>query len=103
VEMTATADHVPPRNPTEETLCTIWQDLLGVQRIGIHDNFFELGGHSLLAMRASAHIKKKLGVIISIHVLFQLASIDELSKYLEVQLPSDLKETPEEAFEVINI
>lgn len=32
---------------TEVTNADIWQDLLQVNKVGIHDNFFDLGGHSL--------------------------------------------------------
>jgi len=31
----------------ERTMAGIWQDILGLQQIGIHDNFLELGAHSL--------------------------------------------------------
>jgi amino acid adenylation domain-containing protein len=43
--------YIAPRNALEEQVATIWQELLGSDRIGIYDNFFELGGHSLLAMK----------------------------------------------------
>ncbi|HEY2736851.1 MAG TPA: amino acid adenylation domain-containing protein, partial [Thermoanaerobaculia bacterium] len=42
-------ERVAPRTPIEEILAEIWQDLLGVEAIGIHDSFFDLGGHSLKA------------------------------------------------------
>ena len=34
-----TSDYVAPRNTTEETLARIWQDALGIDRIGVEDNF----------------------------------------------------------------
>src|SRR6202035_1494759 len=40
-----------PLGEIEETLASIWSELLGHERVGRHDNFFELGGHSLLAVR----------------------------------------------------
>ena len=37
-----------PQGPMEEMLAGIWQELLGVERVGRNDSFFDLGGHSLL-------------------------------------------------------
>jgi amino acid adenylation domain-containing protein/non-ribosomal peptide synthase protein (TIGR01720 family) len=43
--------YTPPRTDTEETLCRIWSEVLGVDKPGIHDNFFALGGDSILSMQ----------------------------------------------------
>src|SRR5690606_3972028 len=43
---TSAATYVPPTNDTEQQLASIWQDILGKERVGIKDNFFDLGGDS---------------------------------------------------------
>ena len=56
--MTARADRVPPRNPTESHLVAIWEALLNRYPIGIHDNFFDLGGHSLQVVKMLDQIEQ---------------------------------------------
>ena len=36
--------YAEPRTPAEEQLVEIWEEVLGLERVGIHDDFFELGG-----------------------------------------------------------
>jgi acyl carrier protein len=74
---------VAPRNEMEEKLAGIWQELLGVERIGIHDNFFELGGHSLLAMRVISFIRRELEVELAIKDLFINPSIATLATHIQ--------------------
>ncbi|ALS11340.1 hypothetical protein AOU28_06935 [Pseudomonas aeruginosa] len=47
----AQAGYSAPRNAMERTLAEIWQDLLGVERVGLDDNFFSLGGDSIVSIR----------------------------------------------------
>jgi amino acid adenylation domain-containing protein/non-ribosomal peptide synthase protein (TIGR01720 family)/FkbM family methyltransferase len=46
--------YVAPRTSVEEVLASIWTQVLGVSRIGIHDNFFNLGGDSILSIQVIA-------------------------------------------------
>jgi amino acid adenylation domain-containing protein/non-ribosomal peptide synthase protein (TIGR01720 family) len=45
---------IKPRTTVEEILASIWQEVLGIEEIGIYDNFFELGGDSILCIQAIA-------------------------------------------------
>ena len=74
-----TSAYEVPQTPTEEILASIWQDLLGVERIGRHDNFFDLGGHSLLITKLVARIGQMMGVTVSVRQLFQTARLSELA------------------------
>ena len=67
--------YAEPSNDIEKTLAGFWQDLLGVQQIGIDDNFFDLGGHSLIAVRLFSQIRKTYGVDLPISVLFEAPTI----------------------------
>jgi acyl-coenzyme A synthetase/AMP-(fatty) acid ligase/acyl carrier protein len=72
-----------PRNELESALVEIWQELLGMDRIGIRDSFFALGGHSLLGVQLISQLKKKLKTEVSIRIIFQFLSIAELAEYIE--------------------
>jgi amino acid adenylation domain-containing protein/non-ribosomal peptide synthase protein (TIGR01720 family) len=45
---------IKPRTTVEEILASIWQEVLGIEEIGVYDNFFELGGDSILCIQAIA-------------------------------------------------
>jgi phthiocerol/phenolphthiocerol synthesis type-I polyketide synthase E len=63
-------------------VATIWQNLLGAARVGIHDNFFELGGHSLLATRMISHLRDATEVELSLRFLFESPTIAEIALYV---------------------
>ena len=107
-------EYVAPVTEMELILTEMWQELLGVERIGIHDNFFELGGHSLMVIKMVSNIKKRFLLSIPISALFQFTSIKELSNYLEWEIhsvkesntnpePNKIEEEDKSSFEVINL
>jgi len=76
---------VPPRNLTEETLASIWGDLLKLERVGIHDDFFDLGGHSLLATQVISRLRVALSVELPLRCLFESSTIAELAELVVAQ------------------
>ncbi|MCM2511231.1 non-ribosomal peptide synthetase, partial [Burkholderia glumae] len=67
-----------PVGDTERTLARLWQELLGVERVGRHDHFFELGGHSLLAMKLIERMRQA-GLSADIRVLFGQPALSALA------------------------
>ncbi|HGM4344250.1 TPA: amino acid adenylation domain-containing protein [Pseudomonas aeruginosa] len=89
IDVTASEAYVAPRNELELALAGIWQEVLGIARIGVHDNFFELGGDSILSMQvvAKARALKKLGFSLKLRDLIQKPSIAALSGYDDSAAP----------------
>lgn len=77
--------YVPPGNELEQALVEIWQDLLGMNQVGIHDNFFSLGGDSLLATRIPAKLRAGLGVGIELGTVFKAPTVAQLSEQLQMR------------------
>jgi amino acid adenylation domain-containing protein len=73
---------VPPRNELERQLTQIWEEVLGIEPIGIQNNFFELGGNSLLAVQMLAEVEKQCGKNLPITTLLSSPTIEELAKVL---------------------
>ncbi len=68
--------YVAPRDAIERTLTELWQELLGIDDIGVHDSFFDLGGHSLIAVRLFARIRKLFSVDLPISALFSADTVE---------------------------
>jgi amino acid adenylation domain-containing protein len=78
--------YVAPRNELELQIVDIWQQLLGIDGVGIHDNFFDLGGHSLLATQIASRLQSVFQVDLPLRSLFETLTVAELSEYIASQL-----------------
>jgi len=76
------SDYVEPKNGVEKTLVGFWEELLGIDQVGIRDDFFELGGHSLIAVRLFAKIRKAFDVEFPISVLFEAPTIERCAELI---------------------
>ena len=73
--------YVAPVSETEIELCRIWQDVLGLERVGVMDNFFQIGGNSIMAIQVSHRINKTLGWQIKVADLFMYPTCAQLIVY----------------------
>ncbi|MEV2122882.1 non-ribosomal peptide synthase/polyketide synthase [Pseudomonas aeruginosa] len=74
----AQAGYSAPRNAVERTLAEIWQDLLGVEQVGLDDNFFSLGGDSIVSIQVVSRARQA-GLQLSPRDLFQHQNIRSLA------------------------
>jgi acyl transferase domain-containing protein len=72
--------YVAPRNEIEQTIAEIWEELLGVDQVGVYDNFFELGGHSLLATQLTSRLRDIYNTQVSIRTVFENNTIAKLAE-----------------------
>jgi amino acid adenylation domain-containing protein/non-ribosomal peptide synthase protein (TIGR01720 family) len=73
-----TTEFVAARDAAEKLLCQIWQDVLDIERVGIHDNFFDLGGDSILSIQIVSRLKQS-GITVSVKQLFQQQTVAQLA------------------------
>ncbi|MHC5748718.1 MAG: phosphopantetheine-binding protein, partial [Nostoc sp.] len=72
--------YIAPSNEIEQRIANVWQEILGVEQIGVHDNFFELGGHSLLAVQVTSRLREIFQVELPLQtILFDAPTVAGLA------------------------
>ncbi|MGK5637210.1 type I polyketide synthase [Streptomyces sp. URMC 126] len=80
--------YTPPGTDREKDVVRLWEDVLGIDGIGVHDNFFDLGGESLLAMQLFARLRDSTGVELSLQRIFDAPTVAELVPLLDAAAPA---------------
>lgn len=70
-EIGSRPDYAPPRDAMETQMVRLWEEVLGVQPIGIHDNFFDSGGSSFLASKLFLRVQEVMGQKLPLSVLLE--------------------------------
>lgn len=103
---------VAPSNDIEQSIAGIWQELLGIDQIGIYDDFFELGGHSLLGARVISRLREQIQVEFSFDDFFHNPTISDQALLVTqrkaaqadeqqlLELLAELEELPSEQLDI---
>ncbi|MEO1349847.1 MAG: amino acid adenylation domain-containing protein [Cyanobacteria bacterium J06635_15] len=75
--------YVAPTTPLETAIAEIWQQILGLDQVGIYDNFFELGGHSLLITQLFTRLQNTFDVKLALRKLFDLPTIANIAQEIQ--------------------
>jgi aryl carrier-like protein len=77
------SSYLAPRTSTERALAGIWQELFGIERIGVDEDFLVLGGHSLLAIQLLTQVRNLLGADLEVPTLFEHPTIAGLARVID--------------------
>lgn len=72
----------PPRDETETALVRIWEEVLGVQPVGVHDDVYQLGAHSLVVVHALEKMEGIFGRALSPPDLYGAPTVEEQARLL---------------------
>jgi FkbH-like protein len=74
---------VAPDSETEHRLLPLWEEILGIEGLGVEDDYFALGGTSLLAAQLFAEISRRCGVSLRLTTILESPTVRALSRHLE--------------------
>ncbi len=69
-----------PRNPIEQTIATVWAEVLASDGFSIHDRFLDLGGHSLLATQIISRLRNHFQLELPLRLLFEYPTVATLAE-----------------------
>jgi phthiocerol/phenolphthiocerol synthesis type-I polyketide synthase E len=74
--------YVAPSNETERAIANIWQQVLGIEKVGIYDNFFDLGGDSLQGAQLIARLNQEFSTKIAAYNLYVAPTVSSISEII---------------------
>lgn len=76
---------MPANGAVESMLADIWQELFGIDQIGVHDDFFDLGGQSLLAIQLITRVREAFQIELPLTDLFDAPTIAAMAEKITSQ------------------
>ncbi len=89
-------EYAPANDEYEQLILDVWQQILGIEQIGIHDNFFELGGHSLIGTQVISRLRHTFQANLPLTMLFEAPTTAELALSIQFLLLEEIEKLDEE-------
>ncbi|MCL2425614.1 MAG: amino acid adenylation domain-containing protein, partial [Oscillospiraceae bacterium] len=83
IGITNVREYVAPTTESQEAVVGIFEEMFGLEQVGIKDSFFDLGGNSLKATLLVNQIEQALGVRLGIKDIFQGVTVEGICLALE--------------------
>jgi acyl carrier protein len=80
-----------PADDLQSAIAGAWQDVLGIEPIGIEDDFFDMGGDSLMAARTTARLSELFPVEVPVSAMFQAPTVRALADLIRALLIEKLE------------
>jgi amino acid adenylation domain-containing protein len=78
--------YIAPVTTNEQKIAGLWQEILGVDRIGLEDDFFSLGGDSLKAMLLISRVYKEFNVNLVFGTVFKNLTVKAMVEYINQEI-----------------
>ena len=95
---TIMTSYVAPSNNIEHSILEIWQNVIGINKIGVNDNFMELGGNSLTGIQIGAGISDLFAIDFTIEDFNENQTISELANLVIERIIESIGEEKLEEF-----
>lgn len=79
IELSITENYIAPRNDVEKSIISIFENVLGVDRLSVDANFFEMGGDSIKAIRVVSKLRD-IGYAVTAKDIMQLQTSERIAR-----------------------
>ncbi|WP_046227794.1 non-ribosomal peptide synthetase, partial [Paenibacillus dauci] len=86
-----TSVYCAPKNELEQMLVTVWEEVLGIEPVGIYDSFLDIGGDSIRSIQIASRLRSRQ-IHVGVQEIMQYKTIAEIALHVKeahISLPQN--------------